>query len=203
MGSSVGVAHGFDVAGLPELRVAVIGDSTLFHTGIPPILSMIHNGGNSTVIVLDNYTTAMTGHQDHPGVGVRLGGERATKVDIERMVRAWGMTHVHRVDAFDVKEVENAIKDALAFDGPAVVIVDGPCFFVGPGATGTCDVDTETCIACGRCHRLGCPAIVHSDKVNTKTGRRKTRIDPVLCVGCEMCVQVCPQQAIHPAEMVG
>jgi indolepyruvate ferredoxin oxidoreductase alpha subunit len=202
MGSSVGVAHGFDVAGLPEQRVAVIGDSTLFHTGIPPILSMIHNGGNSKVIILDNHTTAMTGHQDHPGVGVRVSGERATRVDIERMVRAWGVTHVRRVDAFQVKEVEDAIKDALAFGGPAVVVVDGPCFFVGPGAAGTCDVDTEACIACGRCHGLGCPAILYSDKVNAKTGRPKTRIDPVLCVGCEMCVQVCPQQAIHLTEMV-
>jgi len=202
MGSSVGVAHGFDVAGLPESRVAVIGDSTLFHTGIPPILNMIHNGGSSTVIVLDNHTTAMTGHQDHPGVGVRLGGERATKVDIEHMVQGWGLGHVRRADAFDVKEVENAIREALSFDGPAVVIVDGPCVFVGPGVTRTYDVDTETCIACGRCHRLGCPAIVHSDEVNTKTGRHKTRIDPVLCAGCEMCAQVCPQQAIHPADTV-
>jgi indolepyruvate ferredoxin oxidoreductase alpha subunit len=201
MGASVGVAHGFDVAGIPDPFVAVIGDSTFFHAGIPPLLDIVHNGGKSTVVILDNHTTAMTGHQDHPGIDVKLGGEPATKVDIEAVVRASGVIDVHKVDAFNVKAVEKAIKEALAFDGPSVVIVDGPCFFVGPGPARAYVVDSEECAACGICFHLGCPAIIRSDEVHTKTGRPKAEIDPVLCVGCDMCAQVCPTEAIHQAEV--
>jgi len=202
MGASVGVAHGFDVAGIPDPFVAVIGDSTFFHAGIPPLLDIVHNGGKSTVMILDNHTTAMTGHQDHPGVAVRLGGEPAPKVEIEAVVRACGVTEVHKVDAFDVKAVEKALKAALAFDGPSVVIVDGPCFFVGPGASGTYVVEGDKCVACGLCFRLGCPAIIQAEEVHTKTGKHKAEIDPVLCVGraCDMCAQVCPTDAIHASE---
>jgi len=200
MGASVGVAHGFDVAGIPDPFVAVIGDSTFFHAGIAPLLNIVHNGGKSTVVILDNHTTAMTGHQDHPGVEVKLGGGPTRKVDIEAIVRASGVTDVHQVDAFDVKAVEKAFKDALAFDGPSVVIVDGPCFFVGPGAAEAYRVDSETCTACGICFRLGCPAIIQSAEVNAKTGRHKAEIDPVLCVGCDMCAQVCPTGAISMAR---
>ena len=200
MGASVGVAHGFDMAGIPDPFVAVIGDSTFFHAGIPPLLDIVHNGGKSTVVILDNHTTAMTGHQDHPGIDVKLGGEPATKVDIEAVVRASGVIDVHKVDAFDVKAVEKALKEALAFDGPSVVIVDGPCFFVGPGPAGAYVLDSEECVACGICFHLGCPAIIRSDEVHAKTGRPKARIDPVLCVGCDICAQICPTEAIHQAE---
>jgi indolepyruvate ferredoxin oxidoreductase alpha subunit len=200
MGASVGVAHGFDVAGIPDPFVAVIGDSTFFHAGIPALLDIVHNGGKSTVVILDNHTTAMTGHQDHPGVPVRLGGQPVPKVDIEAVVRASGVADVHKVSAFDVKGVERAFKEALAFDGPSVVIVDGPCFFVGPGPAGTYGVDSDVCNACGLCFRLGCPAIVHSEELDAKRARRKAEIDPVLCVGCDMCAQICPRQAIRPAE---
>jgi len=199
MGASVGVAHGFDVAGISDPFVAVIGDSTFFHAGIPPLLDIVHNGGKSTVVILDNHTTAMTGHQDHPGVPVRLGGQPAPRVDIEAIVRASGVTDVHKVDAFDVKGVEGALKEALAFDGPSVVIVDGPCFFVGPGATGVYGVDSEMCNGCALCFRLGCPAIIQSAELDAKRGRPKAEIDPVLCVGasCNMCAQICPRQAIY------
>jgi indolepyruvate ferredoxin oxidoreductase alpha subunit len=200
MGASVGVAHGFDVAGIPDPFVAVIGDSTFFHAGIAPLLNIVHNGGKSTVIILDNHTTAMTGHQDHPGVGVKLGGEPAPRVDIQALVQALGVPDVQKVDAFDLKAVEQALKEALAFDDPSVVIVDGPCTFVGPGPAGTFVVDSEKCTACGICFRLGCPAIIRSAHVHAKTGRPKAKIDPVLCVGCDMCAQVCPTMAIHPAK---
>ncbi|MBL7183026.1 MAG: indolepyruvate ferredoxin oxidoreductase subunit alpha [Anaerolineae bacterium] len=200
MGASVGVAHGFDVAGIPDPFVAVIGDSTFFHAGIPPLLDIVHNGGKSTVVILDNHTTAMTGHQDHPGVPVRLGGQPAPKVDIEALVRASGVTDVHKVDAFDVKGVQRALEEALAFDGPSVVIVDGPCFFVGPGATGVYEVDSEMCNGCALCFRLGCPAIIQSEELDAKRARPKAKIDPVLCVGCDMCAQICPRQAIYLAE---
>jgi indolepyruvate ferredoxin oxidoreductase alpha subunit len=200
MGASIGVAHGFDIAGIPDRFMAVIGDSTFFHAGIPPLLDIVHNGGKSTVVILDNQTTAMTGHQDHPGVGFKLGGDPAPKVEIEAVVRACGVTDVHKVDAFDVKAVEQTFKAALDFDGPSVVIVEGPCFFVGPGASGIYDVDSDACIACGICFKLGCPAIVRSEEVNAKTGKPKAEIDPVLCVGCDMCAQVCTSGAIHPVE---
>lgn len=200
MGASIGVAHGLDIAGIQEPFMAVIGDSSFFHAGIPPLLNIVHNGGNSTVSILDNRTTAMTGHQDHPGVEHTLSGSPTRKVEIEDVVRACGVTDVHKVDAFDVEAVKETYEAALAYDGPSVVIVEGPCFFVGPGASGTYEVDLDTCTACGTCRRLGCPAIKLSKEVNPKTGRSKTEIDPVLCVGCDMCAQVCPTGAIHPME---
>jgi indolepyruvate ferredoxin oxidoreductase alpha subunit len=200
MGASVGVAHGFDIAGMEEPFLAVIGDSTFFHAGIAPLLNIVHNGGNSTVVILDNRTTAMTGHQDHPGVAEKLGGETVRKVDIEGLVRASGVDDVHKVDAFDVSQVDDAIKAALDFDGPSVVIVDGPCYFVGPGATEPYVVDLELCNGCTLCFRLGCPAIIRSAETDAKTSRAKAEIDPVLCVGCDMCAQICPREAIYATE---
>jgi len=196
MGASIGVAHGLDIADIPDPFVAVIGDSSFFHAGIPPLLNIVHNGGNSTVVILDNRTTAMTGHQDHPGVAETLRGEPARKIEIEAVVRACGVTDVHVVDAFDLSAVEETYRKALAFNGPSVVIVEGPCYFVGPGPEEAYFVDTESCIACGTCFELGCPAIKHAREVNEKTGRAKAEIDPVLCVGCDMCAQVCPVEAI-------
>ena len=189
-----------DVAGIPDPFVAVLGDSTFFHSGIPPLLDIVHNGGKSTVMILDNYTTAMTGHQDHPGVAEKLGGQQVPKVEIEAVVRACGVDHVQVVDAFDVKVVRKALEEALEYDGPSVIIADGPCYFVGPGAAGIYDVDLDACVACGTCARLGCPAVIRTQEVFPKTGKRKAAIDPVLCVGCDMCAQVCPKQAIFAVE---
>jgi indolepyruvate ferredoxin oxidoreductase alpha subunit len=200
MGASVGVAHGFDIAGMEEPFLAVIGDSTFFHAGIAPLLNIVHNGGNSTTVILDNRTTAMTGHQDHPGIAEKLGGEEVRKVDIEAVVRASGVDDVHKVDAFDVNAVDDAIKAALDYSGPSVVIVDGPCFFVGPGAEEPYVVDLARCNGCTLCFRLGCPAIIRSEEVDVKTGRVKAEIDPVLCVGCDMCAQICPREAIYAIE---
>jgi indolepyruvate ferredoxin oxidoreductase alpha subunit len=201
MGASIGVAHGLDIADIPDPFVAVIGDSSFFHAGIPPLLNIVHNGGNSTVVILDNRTTAMTGHQDHPGVAETLHGESTRKVEIEDVVRACGVLDVHVVNAFDISAVEEIYREALAFDGPSVVIVEGPCYFIGPGPEEAYTVDTEACVACGTCFELGCPAIKHAREVNERTGRAKAEIDPVLCVGCDMCAQVCPVEAISaPTE---
>jgi indolepyruvate ferredoxin oxidoreductase alpha subunit len=196
MGASVGVAHGFDIAGLPDPFVAVIGDSTFFHAGVTPLLNIVHNNGKSTVVILDNHTTAMTGHQDHPGLGVKLGGQAGTKVDIETLVRAAGVTHVAKVNAFEVKDVERALESAIAFDGPSVVIVDGPCVFTDTPPSGTYEVNPIACNGCALCFRMGCPAIIRSETLDAKTGRHLADIDPVLCVGCDMCAQICPTDAI-------
>ncbi|MDR7417379.1 MAG: indolepyruvate ferredoxin oxidoreductase subunit alpha [Armatimonadota bacterium] len=196
MGASIGVAHGFDIAGLPDPFVAVIGDSTFFHAGIPPLVNIVHNNGKSTVVILDNHTTAMTGHQDHPGLGVKLGGEPAGKVDIETLVRASGVNHVAKVSAFEVKEVERALDEAIAFDGPSVVIVDGPCVFTDTPPSGTYAVNPIACNGCALCFRMGCPAIIRSATLDAKTGRHLAEIDAVLCVGCDMCAQICPRDAI-------
>ena len=198
MGAAVGVAHGFDVSGIQEDFVAVIGDSTFFHSSIPPVLNIVHNGGKSTIIILDNATTAMTGQQDHPGVELKLDGNSGIKVDIEGVVRAVGVTDVHKVNAFNVKAVKKVFKEALGYHGPSVVIVEGPCFFVGVGAADPYEVDNAACTACGLCFRLGCPAIIRSDELDERTERAKATIDPVLCVGCDMCAQICPQEAMHP-----
>jgi indolepyruvate ferredoxin oxidoreductase alpha subunit len=203
MGASVGVAHGFDIAGMEEPFLAVIGDSTFFHAGVAPLLNIVHNGGNATTVILDNHTTAMTGHQDHPGIAEKLGGQTVRKVDIEAVVRACGVDDVHKVDAFDVKGVDRALKAALAFEGPSVVIVDGPCFFVGPGGAEPYEVDLARCNGCTLCFRLGCPAIIRSSEKDAKTGRAKAEIDPVLCVGCDMCAQICPREAIYATAWAG
>ncbi|MBM4429369.1 MAG: 4Fe-4S dicluster domain-containing protein, partial [Chloroflexi bacterium] len=104
---------------------------------------------------------------------------------------------------FNVNAVRRTFEAALAFDGPSVVIVEGPCYFVGPGPAGIYEVASEACVACGLCFKLGCPAIVRAPENYAKTGKPKARIDPVLCVGCDMCAQVCPAEAIHPVKSEG
>lgn len=198
MGAGFGVAHGFEIGGIKETGqqvLGIVGDSTFFHNGIPPLLNTVHNGGKSTLMILDNGTTAMTGHQDHPGIQSSLSG-KGVQVDIEGVVRACGVKNVHIVDAFDVKGVDKAIKEALAYDGVSVVIVKGPCFFVGKGTKPAYEVDPMLCNGCTMCFRLGCPAIAQSSELDEKTQRPKSWIDPVLCVGCDMCAQVCPREAI-------
>ncbi len=202
MGASVGMAHGFKRAGGQEGAVATIGDSTFFHSGLSPLAGAIYNQAPITVAVLDNRITAMTGGQEHPGTGTKLQGEIGEQIDIARVARAMGAKQVTEVNAWDVKAVESALKEALAFeDGPAVMVVKGACVFtphfkLQPRMA----VDAETCIACGACFRVGCPAILKRDEVYEKTGKHKAQIDPLLCTGCTVCTQVCPVNAIAPRE---
>ncbi len=197
MGAGFGVAHGFEIGDILKTGqkvIGIVGDSTFFHNGVTPLMNMIHNGSNVTLMVLDNSTTAMTGHQDHPGVEYTLSG-KGKKIDIEKMVRAMGVDHVLKANAFDVKSVDNAIKEGFAHEGLSFIIVEGPCFFVGNNLKPVYEIK-ENCNGCGTCLRLGCSAISRSDIKDEKTGRLKSRIDPVLCVGCSICAQVCPRKAI-------
>lgn len=200
MGASIGVLHGMGKSGLPEPAVATIGDSTFFHAGIPPLLNMVHNRGVGTVIIMDNSTTAMTGHQDHPGIETTLMGEKVKKVDIYGLVKAMGVEKILKVNAFDVKAMEMALKDCTSFKGTAVLIAQGECVFISRDPQPAYEVDLDLCTACGICSRMGCPAIVKVNTVHGKTGKRKTGIDSVLCTGCDVCRQVCPTGAIKKPE---
>ncbi|MGD9138893.1 MAG: thiamine pyrophosphate-dependent enzyme [Desulfobacterales bacterium] len=200
MGASIGVLHGMGKSDLPEPAVCTIGDGTFFHAGIPPLLNMVHNHGRGTVIIMDNSTTAMTGHQDHPGNDYTLMGAPSKKVDIEPLVRALGVEKVISVDAFDVKAISKALKDCTTHDGAAVLIAKGPCVFVSRNPQPAYCVDADMCVACGTCARAGCPATIKIEEINPKTKQKKAGIDPVLCIGCDICRQICPTGAIQRPE---
>jgi len=197
MGASVGVLHGMAIAGMPERAVATIGDSTFFHSGMPALANMVHNRSRGVVIVMDNGTTAMTGHQDHPGTSWSLHETEAPHVPIEPVVRALGVEKVRTVDAFNVQQVKEGLDDCLAFDGPSVLITQGLCAQISKLKMAAYEVNPDACIACRTCFKLACPAIVTSDAVAEPTGRAKAAIDPTQCVGCDMCRQVCPVGAIR------
>jgi indolepyruvate ferredoxin oxidoreductase, alpha subunit len=197
MGASIGVLHGMSKAGLPEPAVCTIGDGTFFHAGIAPLANMVHNKGKGTVIIMDNRTTAMTGHQDHPGTGTTLSGDAVPPVDIAALCRAIGVSTVLEVDAFDVKAVDKAIADCTALDGLAVIVSKGDCVFISRRPKAPYFVETDTCVACGKCILAGCPGNVLSEVIHLKTGKRKSRIDPILCTGCDVCRQICPTGAIR------
>jgi len=198
MGASIGVLHGMAIAGLPERAVATIGDSTFFHSGMPALANMVHNQSRGVVILMDNGTTAMTGHQDHPGTAWSLHGEDAPHVEFKPLLSAMGVQKIVEVDAFNIAEVETGLNECLEYDGPSVLITKGLCVFISRDPQPSYVVDADTCIACGECFKLGCPAIVKSDEHNPRTGKAKASIDPTLCTGCDVCRQACPTGAIRP-----
>ncbi|MHB8990969.1 MAG: thiamine pyrophosphate-dependent enzyme, partial [Chloroflexota bacterium] len=197
MGASIGNAMGIEKAGVPNKVIAVIGDSTFLHSGMTPLLDVVYNGGTITILILDNYTTAMTGHQEHPGTGLSAQGQPARKVDLEKLVRGLGVEDVKVVDAFDLSGVQAAIRDSVERDEPSVVIVRGACAVKARAAGEAYVVDASICNGCSACLRLGCPAIARRDG--------KARIEPGLCVGpaCGVCEQVCPIEAISEPASVG
>jgi len=198
MGASIGQAHGVSKAGIAQKHVAVIGDSTFFHAGLPALLNVAYNRSDTIVIILDNRTTAMTGHQEHPGTGVTLKGEQTKAVEVEDVAKAFGIKRVYTVDPYNLKEVESALRDCLAADGPAVVISRRECALLPEArkAWRPIKVIEERCNGCGLCFGIGCAAIVKSERLDEKTGRAKAWIGPLLCTGCEICAQVCARKAI-------
>ncbi len=190
MGASIGMALGLEKAGIQNTVVAVIGDSTFLHSGIPALVDVVYNQGSTTVIILDNETTAMTGHQGHPGMGVNARGQKTTQVRLEDLCRGIGVRDVHVVDAFDTELISSTIQDCVVRDEPSVVIVRGDCPLHVRAPGEPLAVRQEECDGCNTCLRMGCPALVRiGDKVS---------IDPTMCVGgnCDVCAQVCPRQAI-------
>lgn len=188
MGASIGMAHGMEAAlraaGDERRVVGVIGDSTFMHSGITGLINTVYNGGSSTVLVLDNGTTAMTGQQDHPGTGVTASGEPGGQVDIAALCRAIGIRRVRDVDPYDIEALETALEEELSVDEPSVIICRAACRLVDrtPIAPSV-HLDIE-CPGCGTCFELGCPAI------DERAGMAV--IDPEVCCGCGLCVQVCP-----------
>ena len=190
MGASIGQALGLQKAGVPNKIVAVIGDSTFVHSGITGLIDMVYNQGTSTVIILDNDTTAMTGHQGHPGTGVSARGEKLTKVDLEQLCRGLGIRDVNVVNAFDMAQIRRTIKRCKDSEETSVIIVRGRCPLKERPTTPPFSIDVERCNGCATCLKLGCPALLREGE--------KAKIDQGQCVGeaCGLCLQICPQKAV-------
>ena len=192
MGASISGLHGINKAlgkQGEEKWVAVIGDSTFMHSGVTGLINIAYNATNSTVIILDNSITGMTGHQQNPTTGYNLKGDPASKINLEQLCRAVGIERVRVCDPYDLKETEKAIVEEMAIDEPSVIISRRPCALLkyvkhNPPLV----VDNNKCIGCKACIKLGCPAI------SIKDG--KATIDTTQCTGCGLCEQVCPVGAI-------
>lgn len=192
MGASCSGLHGFNKAmGEAGERnsVGVIGDSTFIHSGMTGITDISYNMSNSTVIILDNSITGMTGHQQNPTTGKNLRGEPAGKVDLEALCKALGFNRVRVVDPYDLKAVEVAVTEELAAKEPSIIISRRPCVMIkGTVHKPPISVDESKCVGCKQCMSIGCPAIAVKDK--------KAHIDPTLCIGCNVCSQMCKFGAI-------
>ena len=193
MGASVSGVHGFNLAqgeNAEKKTVAVIGDSTFMHSGMTGLVNIAYNASNSTVIILDNSITGMTGHQQNPTTGYNIKGDPAAKVDLEALCRALGIGRVRVVDPYDLAACDAAIKEELAAEEPSVIISRRPCVLLKTVKTAPpLRVNEDKCKKCKRCATLGCPAI------SIKGG--KASIDQTLCVGCEVCVALCKFDAIE------
>ncbi len=196
MGASVSGIHGFNKA-LGEKSenktVCVIGDSTFMHSGMTGLANIAYNGTNSTVIIVDNSITGMTGHQHNPTTGYNIKGDPAGKIDLEALCRALGINRVRVIDPYDLKATEAAIREEIAADEPSVIISRRPCALLkyvkaAPALT----IDKEKCRSCKACMKIGCPAISMKDG--------KAFVDATLCTGCGLCKQLCPFKAIIGGE---
>jgi indolepyruvate ferredoxin oxidoreductase alpha subunit len=194
MGASIGKALGMEKAGVAQKVVAVIGDSTFMHSGITGVVDAVYNQSQITIVILDNSSTAMTGHQHHPGTGVSVQGEVTMPVDIEKLVKGIGVSDVKVVDAFDIKALRAAMRSSLDTPDLSVVIVRGTCAVLQKKRTRPRTIDVALCDNCGTCIKIGCTAIQKLDD--------QVSIDAMLCVGdaCTVCQQLCPKKAIGPVS---
>lgn len=187
MGASVSSIHGFNKALGQDSEgktVAVLGDSTFMHSGMTGLANIAYNQSNSTVIILDNSTTGMTGHQQNPTTGKNLRGDPAGKIDLETLCRAMGIRRVRVVDPYDLKATEEVVTEELAAPEPSVIITRRPCVLLrSVEKHPPYQVEPDKCKGCKMCMRIGCPAISWKDK--------KAVIDPTQCVGCGVCEQLC------------
>lgn len=199
MGGSISGLHGFNKARGAESEhktVAVIGDSTFMHSGMTGLANIAYNQSNSTVIILDNSITGMTGHQQNPTTGYNIKGDPAGKIDLESLCRAMGFKRVRVVDPYNLKECDQAVKEELSADEPSVIISRRPCALLkyvkhkAPLA-----VNKDKCIGCKSCMKIGCPAISMKDG--------KAHVDFTQCVGCGVCEQLCPVGAFESTGKEG
>jgi indolepyruvate ferredoxin oxidoreductase alpha subunit len=190
MGASIGAALGLEKAGLHGRVIAVIGDSTFYHSGITGLVDVVSSGAATTVIILDNGTTAMTGGNPNPGSGQNLRGEPAPRVELERLCRGLGIEDVRVLDAWDRQAIEAALCHALSTNAPSVLIIRGPCQrTLRRTPEEAAVVEASRCTGCRRCLRLGCPALTFADG--------KALVLTELCAACGLCAGVCPRGAIH------
>ena len=193
MGASIGATHGFNkILGKnsENKTVAVIGDSTFIHSGMTGLANVAYNQSNSTIIILDNSITGMTGHQQNPTTGFNIKGDPAGKINLEKLVEAMGINRVKVVDPYNLKQCDEVLKEELKISEPSVIISRRPCAllkYVKHNAP--LKVNQEKCIGCKSCMKIGCPAI------SMKNG--KATVDSTQCVGCNVCSQLCPKKAFE------
>ena len=196
MGASVSSIHGFNKALGEESEgktVAVIGDSTFMHSGMTGLANIAYNQSNSTVIILDNSITGMTGHQQNPTTGYNIKGDPAGKINLEALCRSMGFNRVVVVDPYDLKECDRVLKEELAAKEPSIIISRRPCALLKyVKAKPALKVDREACKGCKACMKLGCPALSFKDG--------KAKVDPTLCVGCGVCQQLCAFDALKEVQ---
>ncbi len=193
MGASISSLHGMEKAkGKDYIKnwVAVIGDSTFLHTGVNSLMNMVYNKATGTVIILDNSTTGMTGHQDHAATGKTLLGEPTYAIDIPSLCRAIGVKHVTTVNAFDIKKLEQVIKEETARDEVSVIITKSPCVLLDKSKKPVYVAHSDKCKKCGMCMKPGCPAM-------TKKADGTIYIDDTMCTGCGLCETLCKFDAIE------
>ena len=199
MGASISALHGYNKARGEEAEkksVAVIGDSTFIHSGVTSLIDIAYNRSNSVVIILDNSITGMTGHQQNPTTGYTIKGDPTSAVNLEALCHAIGINRVRVVDPYNLKECDQAVKEELAADEPSVIISRRPCALLKyVKHKAPLKVNTDKCIGCKSCMKIGCPAI------SIKEG--KARVDNTLCVGCGVCEQLCPVGAFESTGKEG
>ena len=213
MGASIGQAHGMSKAMGDAGRgkfVGVIGDSTFLHGGIAPLMNIAYNKSYTTIILLDNRTTGMTGSQEHPGTGYTIRGEKTHKVDFVELAKALGIESIRQVNPWNLDEAEKTIREEIEKDCPSLIITKGPCILLRrefKSYNKPLVIDSTKCIGCKSCVNLGCPAIsfhkVEGEMVVTQDGKKRkgiSTIEPSLCPGCHLCYQVCKFGAIQSQE---